>query len=343
MIDLSHSVRHWTLGVLSALSLAILPQQPAQAQAADKVKLVIGTQYEAYPWLVEASGVLKDTPYEVQWAVLPGPAAQLSGLYSKSLDIGLLGDASLILEQGKAKTPWTAENAPLRIIAGWRNHDLAYPPMVTVVQTSTGIEKVQDLRGKKWAYNYGGLNHLQYLLSLIEAGLKPEDIEPVQLGDGNASASAFNAGRVDAYSGDTGRVRESLDRGSAKILLTSEHFDIPAAMVFAARGDVLKDAAKHAALQDFLVRFDKYWSWYAANLDTVEQIYISKVKQTPVQARYSTLQGKARLIALDDALIAREQKVADAFHQAGVIAQKVDVSIEFDRSFRVPSLQQPAN
>ncbi len=89
---------------------------------------MVGTQDIGIQETVIASGVLDGLPFDLQWAVLPGPAAQLSGLYAKSLDVGLMGDTSLIIEQGRSKFDWTLENAPLQIVAGWRNNDRNYPP-----------------------------------------------------------------------------------------------------------------------------------------------------------------------------------------------------------------------
>ncbi|MGC3983741.1 MAG: hypothetical protein QM777_02870 [Pseudorhodoferax sp.] len=60
---------------------------------------------------VLASRVLDGAPFEVEWALLPGPAAQLSALYAKSIDPGLGGSTSLIFEQAKAEN-WTRPRPP---------------------------------------------------------------------------------------------------------------------------------------------------------------------------------------------------------------------------------------
>ncbi len=78
-------------------------------------------------------------------------------------------------------------------------------------------------------------------MSRIKAGLKVTDIEPVQLVDTNAAAAAFNTGRVDVFSGGLGPVKESVDRGEAKVLILSDDLEIPSLTVFTARGDVIRD------------------------------------------------------------------------------------------------------
>ncbi|MFG1477965.1 ABC transporter substrate-binding protein [Xanthobacter sp. V4C-4] len=310
----------------------VLAAGPAFAQA-EKVKLLVGYQDLTVPSTVEASKVLEGAPYEVQWVILPGPAAQLSALYSKNIDVGHMGDTSLIIEQGKAKEDWKAENPPLQIVAGWRATDAKYPPIVTVARADAGINTPADLRGKKWAYNFGGFNYLQYVLTGLKAGLTPKDYEPVQLGDQNATAAAFNSGRVDAYSGSIAPVAEGIEKGTAKVIVTSDDLAIPALNVFTARGDVLKDPAKTAALADFLARVRAHWDWYGKHLDTVEQIYIDKVKQTPTRAKLTALYQNATFQPLDDALAQREQKIADILFEAGAIPKKIDVNVEFNRAF----------
>lgn len=325
-------------GAALAAALAALPAA-AQAPATEgRVKLLIGYQDLTVPSTVTASRVLEGAPYDVEWVILPGPAAQLSALYSKNIDVGHMGDTSLIIEQGKAKDEWVEGAAPLQIIAGWRASDAKYPPIVTVVRADAGINTLADLRGKKWAYNFGGFNYLQYVLTGLKAGLTPKDYEPVQLGDQNATAAAFNSGRVDAYSGSIAPVGESIEKGVARVIVTSDELEIPALNVFTARGDVLKDPAKRAALADFLARVRAHWTWYANHLDEVQKLYEEKVKQTPARAKLTTLYQKATFRPLDDKLVAREQKIADVLAEAGGIAKKINVNVEFYRGFNASTV-----
>ncbi|WP_062639754.1 ABC transporter substrate-binding protein [Caballeronia arationis] len=296
----------------------------------EPLTLQIGTQDAAWPLIVEASHVLDGAPYKVKWAVLTGPAAQLSALYSKVLDVGLMGDTSLIIEQGNARVPWTPETAPLQIIAGWRNPDSSYPPIVTVVRKEADVKSLTDLRGKTWGYNFGGFNFLQYVLSYNKAGLKPKDIQSVKFGDGNVSASAFNAGQVAVYSGGYGPVKEAVDKGDARVVIKSDELDIPALSVFTARTDVLRDPAKSRALGDFLGRLKNSWTWWAQNVPAVEKIYLEKMKQSPARAKFSAENGRSVFYPLDKSLVAREQRIADTLYRSGDIKNEIKVDLEFN-------------
>jgi sulfonate transport system substrate-binding protein len=312
---------------------------PSYVRAADsKVTLTVGTQDIALQETVKASKVLDGIPFDLQWATLPGPAAQLSGLYSKAIDVGLMGDTSLIIEQGRARTDWTAGNQPLQIVAGWRNPDRAYPPIITAVRTAANIRTLADLRGKRWAFNFGGFNYLQYIMTRIKAGLSVADIVPVQLVDTNAAAAAFNSGRADVFSGGPGPIIESLNKGTARILVISDDLGIPSLGVFAARSDVLHDDAKSQALAGFLNRVRLHWAWYSRNLDAVERLLEEKLMQTPDKAKYYATSGASVFYPLDDDLVRREQYIADMLVETKDINKKIDVSIEFSRRFNASTV-----
>ncbi|MFG1212419.1 hypothetical protein V5F72_06935 [Xanthobacter flavus] len=318
--------------LLAATGALLLPGLGAGRAGAADASLKVGYQDSTLPELARASGVFEGAPYTVEWVVLPGPAAQLTAAYSRAIDLAHLGDTSLIIEQGKSADGW-AGGPPLQIIAGWRNLDARYPRIVTAVRTRTGAKTAAELKGLKWGFNFGGLNYVQYLLARRAGGLTTADIDPVQFGDGNAAATAFNADHVDVYSGLGALVGEAVEKGQARIVLTSDDLDIPALGVFAARTDAIADPARRAVLHDFVGRLARYFAWYADNLDAAERIYIDRVKQSPARARYYVEFGKARLRPIDAELIRREQKIADALLEAGAIPRTIDVSSEFNTTF----------
>ncbi|MEH1821396.1 MAG: PhnD/SsuA/transferrin family substrate-binding protein [Nostoc sp.] len=334
------SLGAFTVGVLA--SCRDLPKSESDkasvtakpvSSSSDRLKLIVGLQDNALQETVIASGVLDGLPFDLQWAIIPGPAAQLSALYSKAIDVGLLGDTSLIIEQGRAKTEWTEANIPLQIVALWKNPDPSFRTYVTAVRTSANIKTLADLRGKKWTSNFGGLNYLTYVLSRSKAGLKATDIEPVMLVDGSAAAAAFTSGRADAYSGSLGAIKEDVDSGKSRVLVYGEDLGILGATAFAARNDVIADADKSKALAEFLTRLRTHWSWFAKNLDVVEKVYVEKRKQTPKRAKYFASVSSAAFVPIDDELVKRQQRIADILLESGDITKKIDVSVELSRKF----------
>jgi hypothetical protein len=72
---------------LLAVAGAVVSAPAIVRAAPDKITLTVGTQDIALQETVKASKVLDGIPFNLQWATLPGPAAQRSGLYSKALDV----------------------------------------------------------------------------------------------------------------------------------------------------------------------------------------------------------------------------------------------------------------
>jgi sulfonate transport system substrate-binding protein len=333
--------RHLIASVGAVAAGMSMPAIVRSASAAtSRIRLVVGTQDIGLQQTVIASKVLDGAPFDLQWAVLQGPAAQLSGLYSKAIDVGLMGDTSLNIEQGRAKFDWTEDTAPLQIVAGWKNINPAFPATLTAARTSANVSTLADLRGKKWAYNFGGYNYVEYLLSVAKAGLTLKDIQPVQLTDGYATAAAFNAGRVDLYSGQPGPIMQSLQSGKGRVLLISDDLDIPGLTTFAARRDVIQDYDKSVALWDFLNRVRQHWTWYSHNLDAVQKIYVEKLDQTPDLAKYSAAYGESRFRPLGDRLMRSEQKVADVLFHNGAIPKHVQVEVEFSDKFNTATVPE---
>jgi len=317
-----------------------MPAIMRTAAAASRMRLIVGTLDIGIQQTVIASKVLDGASFDLQWAVLQGPAAHLSALYSKSIDVGEMGDTSLNIEQGRAKTDWSDTTAPLQVVAGWKNLNPAFPSTTTAVRTSANIATPADLRGKKWAFNFGGYNYVQYLLSLARGGLTPKDVEPVQLADGYATAAAFNAGRVDVYCGQPGPIQQALQSGAGRILLISDDLGIPGLTTFVARRDVIQDYDKSVALWDFLNRVRRHWQWYSQNLDAVEKIYMEKLDQTATLAKYSAAFNESRFRPLGGRLLRAEQNVADVLFQNGGIPKKVDVHAEFSDKFNTATVPE---
>jgi sulfonate transport system substrate-binding protein len=319
----------------AAALVAVLALTMAAACAdtgSGRVRLRISYQDTAFPALIDASGVLAGAQFGVEWSNLTGPAANLQALYGGAIDLGHMGDTSLTIEQANSKTTWTKQNAPLEIVAGWRNnYDPRYAPLVTAVRTSAGIDTLTQLRGHSWAYNFGGYNHAQYLVSLVKAGLTAKDIQPKQFTDGATAAAAFNDGRTDVYSGSQAAILSSLQSGQAKMLLTDGDAGIPALNVWTASRKALGDKAKDAALRDFFSRLSGFWSWYDSHPDLAKSIIEKQLKVGGDRAEFEYHVRSGSFCNFDPNLIAQEQQVAKTLYSSGAIPELPDdVGIGFD-------------
>jgi len=322
-------------GLFAATTLMLSGTAGAQSQPDLKnTKLVIAYQDPAFPALIRKSGVVSSAPYQIEWVLLTGPAANLSALYANRIDLGHMGDTSLTIEQSNARTEWTKDATPLRIVAGWRNfYSKDYPPVVTAARTSAGIKGVTDIKAHKVGYNYGGYNHSQYLATLVKAGLTEKDIEPIKFADGATSAAGFNAGEDDVYAGALGPILPTIKSGAGHILLTDRDTQIPALNVWTTTSADLKDPAKVAALQDFFSRMSGYWAWHDAHRDDVIAILKDTLKVSDDRAAFEYQVRSGSFVKFDDGLIGQEQKIADILYDGHAIKKKVKVDVEYDPQF----------
>lgn len=138
-----------------------------------------------FGWLEEE---LKEEGIEVEWVQSLGSNKALEFLNSNSIDFGSTAGAAGLIAK--------SNNAPIEAI-----YIYSKPEWTALVsQGDTDIQSVTDLQGKKVAATLGTDPHIFLLRSLSEAGLKPSDIEIVNLQHGDG-ANALLSGQVDAWAG----------------------------------------------------------------------------------------------------------------------------------------------
>jgi sulfonate transport system substrate-binding protein len=321
--------------LLASATLSLCGTAAAQSQPDLKdTRLVIAYQDPAFPALIRKSGVINGAPYQIEWVLLTGPAANLSALYAGKIDLGHMGDTSLTIEQANSRTEWTKDSTPLRIVAGWRNfYSKEYPPVVTAVRTSANINSVQEIKGRKVGYNYGGYNHSQYLATLVKAGVTEKDIQPIKFADGATSAAGFNAGEVEVYSGALGPILPTIKSGAGHILLADRDTQIPALNVWTTTSADLKDPHKVAAFQDFFSRLSGYWAWHDAHKDEVVGVLKDTLKISGDRAAFEYQVRSGSFVKFDAGLLGQEQKIADILYDGHAIRKKVKVDVEYDPQF----------
>ena len=142
-------------------------------------------------------------------------------------------------------------------MAGWRKvrPEVVRPSSPPCAPTA-GIDDIKRTEGHTCGFNFGGYNHAQYLVSLVQAGLTEKDIKPTQFADGATSAAAFNSGRVDVYSGAHGAILSARSpRATPRSSLTDErHRDPCAQRLDRPHATCSTTTAKDKALEDFFGR-----------------------------------------------------------------------------------------
>ncbi|QDQ82935.1 ABC transporter substrate-binding protein [Paraburkholderia megapolitana] len=305
--------------LLASLLLAVLPSVlPAASHAATETVLKVGDQQLQTRGVLEASGQLKDVPYKIEWYNFPAAQPLGEALNAGAIDVGGLGDAPLIFAY--------AAGARVRAVAATRSQPV---DLAIVVPENSPIKSAADLKGKRIATTRGSIGHYLTIATLERAGIKLSDVSLRFMQPADAKA-ALATGNVDAWSTwdpyvALAELRDH-DRSIANGVGVSSGLSFQAAT-----DESIK--AKHAQIEDFLHRVAIGQRWALAHPDEVAAMQ-SQVTGLPTDV-LKTVYQRAQLhpVAIDDSLIAEQQKTADLYHRADVIKAPLNVTPSFDRQF----------
>ncbi|MDQ7976802.1 ABC transporter substrate-binding protein [Paraburkholderia sp. SARCC-3016] len=289
----------------------------ANAAAADAA-LKVGDQQLQTRGILEASGQLKDVPYTIEWFNFPAAQPLGEALNAGAIDIGGLGDAPLIFAY--------AAGAKVRAVAATRSTPL---DLAIIVPAGSPILTPADLRGKRIATTRGSIGHYLVVATLGRAGIKPSDVSLRFMQPADAK-SALASGDVDAWSTWDPYVAlsEQLDRTRS----IANGVNLTSGLSFQAATEA-SIKTKHDQIADFLKRVAAGQRWALSHPDEVAAMQ-SKVTGLPPSV-LKTVYRRAQLhpVAIDDALIAEQQRTADLYLRADVIKTQLDVKPSFDRQF----------
>jgi sulfonate transport system substrate-binding protein len=125
---------------------------------------------------------------KIEWVQSLGSNKALELLRSKSVDFGSTAGAAALLGR--------ANGNPIKAIYVYSNPEWT----ALVTRPNSGIQRIQDLKGKRVAVTRGTDPHIFLLRALNSVGLTEKDIElvPLQHPDGK---TALEKGSVDAWAG----------------------------------------------------------------------------------------------------------------------------------------------
>ena len=308
-------------GATLALFAAGPPSWTNVARAAEFPVLKVGDQSLQTRGILEASGQLKDLPYRIEWFNFPAAQPLGEALNAGAVDVGGLGDAPLVFA--------LAAGAQVRAVAATRSHPV---DLAIVVNEHSPLTDVASLKGKRIATTRGSIGHFLALAALKKANIPLSDVTWVFLAPADAKA-ALASGSVDAWSvwdpyTALGESRDH-DRILANGVGLSEGLSYQVATDRAIAG-------KRAVLADFLRRVALGQQWALSHPDEVATMQ-SRVTGLPPDVLKTVYQrGQVHPVAIDDSVIAAQQRTADTYEAASVIPAHLDVRGSFDRSFPLP-------
>ena len=274
--------------------------------------------------LVQAAG-LDDTPYKVDFTVLQGGNLVMEALAAGQIDLGT-GSQIPPLAASQA-----ANGGNFKIIGVRRMHTL---DQELIIPAGSTLTEVAQLKGKTVGYVKNTTAHYFLEKMLEEAGLEWTDIDAVALTTSDG-LSAVLTGEVDALASYGNAIRTAKAKGcttlrSAADILSGDYY-------WYATPDSIADAAAHAALADWLSRYNEAAEWARRNPEAYAKFYadLTGEDKDDVLERFTEEEAQTHLSVrpVGDETIASEQDIADTFYKLGVFSAPIEAAPLFDHSF----------
>ncbi len=305
-----------TLGAgLAAFTLAL----PNIAHAAGRVR--IGYQKNGSLVIVRQQRRLEPLNLAVEWVEFTSGPPLLEALNAGAVDFGATGDTPPIFAQ--------AAGANLVYVGG---QPISGVNQAILVRSDSPARTVADLRGKRVAFTKGSSAHNFMLRALARAGMKPSDIQHVNLQPADAGA-AFRGGSLDAWAVWDPFYAIAEHEPTTRVLSTGEGVAPSNSFFLANRAFAEREPGTVRAL---LQAINEAAEWAKANPEDLARI-LSDVTGVPLPVqRVSAARGVYAVQPMDDGIIAQQQAIADSFADLRIIPARIDVRAAVWR----PSRQQ---
>ncbi len=306
--------RRQTLGLFgAAAATVILPAaRPARAAATE---FRIGWQKNGVLALAKRRGALEkrlaDQGITVSWSEFTSGPPLLEALGAGALDFGATGDVPPLFAQ--------AAGGALYYVGVYRGSPAG---SAIVVRKDSPIKTLEDLKGKKVAFKRGSSAHNVTVKVLRKAGLKPDDVEQLDLAPPDAAA-AFKNGSIDAWSIWDPYLAIAEADPDTRILTTAEGI-VDSYSYFLANKDFTDENG--TVIVNVLDELAKVGRSAQDNLEaTIKEL--SEITGVPTEVTSVTLQRPGAdlgsVTTVTDAAAAYQQALADEFYNLGIVPKKL--------------------
>ncbi|MEC3980904.1 ABC transporter substrate-binding protein [Amycolatopsis sp. H20-H5] len=304
---------------------------PAPVSVADlaKVTLKVGDQKGGVKSMLTAAGLLKDTPYKIEWSTFTSGPPLLEAASAGAIDLGRVGNTPPIFA--------AAAKAKISVVSVSTSN---VEREAILVPKDSALRDAADLKGKTVAVAKGSSAHGQLLTTLKNAGLSTKDVKLSYLQPSEGYA-AFTQHAVDAWAiWDPYTAQAQID-AQARVLAdgrgASNGYSFQTASTAA-----LADAGKNSAIRDYLTRVTKAQLWADSHRPEWAKAWAAETGLKLDVAQKAVDAGRDLPTTLDDKVVQSEQQLADAFSQDKTLPGKVDFAQFADRRYG-PDLEKARN
>ncbi len=268
---------------------------------------------------MKAAGALENLSYRIEWNQFAAAAPLLEALNADAVDLAFAGDAPTTF----------ALSAGLRgrIIAPTRGRGAS---TAIVVPKASPIRSVVDLKGRSIATNRGSIGHALVLAVAEAQGWSSSDYKLANLLPAEAQA-ALSTGVVDAWCSWGVYIAHARLVDEARVIVDGSNGLLTGLGYLVATDRAI--AARRPQLLDFSRRLVVARRWVATHPDDYARVLAAEIGVTQPVARLTFDVDVPVPVAIDEQVIADQQRTADRYLKAGVIRIRLDAARAFDASF----------
>lgn len=270
--------------------------------------------YQKSAILYKAKGVLENrlSPdgVSVKWIEFPAGPQLLEAMNVGSIDFGHTGELPPIFAQ--------AAGSSLTYVAGIQSSPAG---SAVLVPKDSPIQSIADLKGKKIAFQKGSSAHYLLVQILEKAGLQYSDIQPVYLPPADARAAFIKKG-IDAWVIWDPFYAAAQNGTNARVLIDGQGITKQGGYYLATRKFVTENPGIVKAILEEIKKVDE---WSDKNRDAVAETLAPVLGIDLETMKKATLRKRFGIKAIDDELIAEQQKVADTFYRLKLIPKQIEV------------------
>ncbi|WP_110971106.1 ABC transporter substrate-binding protein [Pseudomonas huaxiensis] len=262
------------------------------------------------------------TPYPLEWVDVPGGSMVLEAFASSSLDYAFMSPVLPLFA--------SAAGNPLVLIASYQGEQNRSS---LIVKRDSGIASIADLKGKRVSFVRATDTHYLILNLLRDNHLTLADIQARPMPARDALV-AFQNGHVDAIvAGGIGALQAQT--GMDGVILTQASQYHCGNYLIATTERVLQQPGKQAVISDFLRREQATWDWVEHNPQAWAERNekLTGISRELYLQQFNQRQRPSRLLPVSQADILAQQRIADLFHDSGLIRQSLDVRGFWDERF----------
>jgi len=248
----------------------------------------------------------------VQWVEFPAGPQLLEALAVGSLEFGLTGDSPPVFAQAAGKDLLYVGAEPAKPLSS-----------AILVKGDSPLKTLADLKGRRVALQKGSSAHYLLVRAVDKAGLQWADIQPIYLPPSDARA-AFERGSVDAWAiWDPFYAATELDI-QPRVLATGAGLSSNNSFYLASRPFTENHPLVLQALFDELTRADAVVQ--GSRKEAAQRLSDFSGLSLAVVHLFLSRRPPSPVAPLTPAIVADQQRVADAFARLALIPKPVKVA-----------------